>query len=342
MRTDRGTGLRTSRCESRSSVASSRVSESRVPSLAMRRVRGKMALLVAAGVACGASAHADQPLVDPYELPDAPRSLSLPELTHPDIEWTTITSVGSVASARHTGPEGLERLGVEVPISSRRWFVGMAYELADGPPIAAPGDASIVGGNLELYGRTVWATRTGLAFGGGLGVIPPIATFTRNAGGGDTALAAISMQPWDYSFFRVGALTFRPFIDVRDLFGRFVVQFRMALDWALQTSDVSNSDVSATASVYLGFIATPILGLGLEATEFYRVSADVPDNQRANILVTPSVRFLTPGIQPAIGAFVGIGSPLDPNAMSVWGVRLAVTFVWDPRRPFFRALDFLK
>ena len=305
------------------------------------RTLGSTALLAGAWLASSAPALADQPLADPYQLPDAPRSLALPELTHPDIEWTLTTSVGGVASLQRAGPEGLEKIGVEVPVSSRRWFVGMAYALAEGPPIQAAGSSSIVGGNMELYGRTVWASRTGLAFGGGLGVLPPIATFTRNAGGGDTALAAISMQPWDYSFFRVGALTFRPFIDVRDLFDRFVVQFRMGLDWAVQTSDLSQSDVSATASVYLGLIAAPILGLGLEGTEFYRISAQIPDNQRATILVTPSLRLLTPGIQPALGVFVGIGSPLDQAAQSVWGVRLALTFVWDPRRPFFRALDFV-
>jgi hypothetical protein len=306
------------------------------------RTLGTTALVAVVAITCSTVARADQPLADPYELPDAPRSFALPELTHPDIEWTATTSLGAVGSPRRTGPEGLEEIGVEVPIASRRWFAGMTYEVAEGPPITAPGDSSIVGGNLELYGRTVWATRTGLAFGGGFGVIPPIATFTRDAGGGDTALAAISMQPWDYSFFRVGALTLRPFIDVRDLFGRFVVQFRMALDWSVQMHDASDSDVSATASVYFGFIATPILGLGLEATEFYRIDALIPDDQRANVLVTPSVRLLTSGIQPALGAFVGIGSPLDASATSVWGVRLALTFVWDPRRPFFHAFDFLK
>ena len=306
------------------------------------RTLGTTAFVAVAAITCSGVAEADQPIADPYELPDAPRSLALPELTHPDIEWTATTSVGGVASERRTGPEALERLGVEVPIASRRWFAGIAYEAAEGPPITAPGASSVVGGNLELYGRTVWATRTGLAFGGGFGIIPPIATFTPNVGGGDTALAAISMQPWDYSYFRFGALTFRPFVDVRDLFGRFVVQFRMGLDWSVQTHDTSDNDVSATASVYLGFIATPILGLGLEATEYYRIDAPIPDDQRATVLVTPSVRLLTPGIQPALGAFVGVTSPLDPAATSVWGVRLAVTFVWDPRRPFFRALDFLK
>ncbi len=312
---------------------------------AMRCARTLGATAFAAVAAITLSGHAraaDQPLADPYELPDAPRSLGLPELTHPDIEWTATTSVGAVAAQRHNGAEGLEQIGVEVPLSTRRWFAGMVYEAAEGRPVAAPGSSGIVGGNLELYGRTVWATRTGLAFGGGVGILPPIATFTRDVGGGDTALAAISMQPWDYSFFRIGALTFRPFIDVRDLFGRFVVQFRMALDWSVQTRDTSDSDVSATASVYFGYIATPILGLGLEATEFYRIDALIPDNERANVLLTPSVRLLTPGIQPALGAFVGVGSPLDPAAHGVVGLRLALTFVWDPRRPFFRALDFLK
>ena len=35
------------------------------------------------------------------------------------------------------------------------------------------------------------------------------------------------------------------------------------------------------------------------------------------------------------------GIPLDTVAQSVWGLRFALTFVWDPRRPFFRALDLL-
>ena len=54
--------------------------------------------------------------------------------------------------------------------------------------------------------------------------------------------------------------------------------------------------------------STPIVGLGLETTEYYLVDADVADSQRAKVVVAPNVRFLTPGIQPAIGAFVGVGT----------------------------------
>jgi hypothetical protein len=297
--------------------------------------------LLAASIVWGPLAHADQPLADPYELPDAPRSLTLPELTHPDIEWTTTTTTGAVTAGGSTSPEVLERIGVELPIAARRWFAGVAYEVADGPPIAKSGSAAFVGGNAEIYGRTVWATRTGLAFGGGLGIIPPIATFTRDGGGGDIALAAISLQPWDYAYFQVGAFTAHPFIDVRDLFGRFVVQFRQSFNWYIQVHQTSQNGTSAASSLYLGWIATPVLGIGLDATEFYRIDASIPDDKRANIIVAPNIRFLTPGIQPAIGAFVGIGSPLDTVAQSVWGLRFALTFVWDPRRPFFRALDLL-
>jgi hypothetical protein len=51
------------------------------------------------------------------------------------------------------------------------------------------------------------------------------------------------------------------------------------------------------------------------------------------------VRILLPGIQPAIGAFVGIGTPLASNAENMWGLRFALTFLWEPSRNFFRALQ---
>jgi hypothetical protein len=288
-------------------------------------------------------ARADSPLAHPYDLPEAPRSLSLPELTHPDVEWTATTSIGGVGHNGHESPELMERLAIEVPVGLRRWFVGLAYEAADGEPIAAPGGTSFVGGNLELYGRTVWATPTGLAFGAGLGILPPIATFTPDSpgGGGDVALAAGSLTPGDYAYFRVGVLTARPFVDVRDLFGPFVVQFRQSFDWSFETRDFTNSGVSSASTFYFGWLASRLVGVGFEATEYYLIDAEVPDDQREKIVVSPSVRFVTPGIQPAVGAFVGIGSPLAPTADSVWGLRFALTFVWDPRRPFFKAIDAL-
>jgi hypothetical protein len=279
---------------------------------------------------------------DPYELPDAPRSLSLPELTHPGWEWTTTTAIGAVRTSGYDSPEMLERIGVEAPVGPRRWYVGLAYEAAYGAPVAQPGPAGLVGGNLELHARTIWATHTGLAFGGGLGILPPVATYSGGSAGSDIAVSAISLQPWDYAYFRTGVLTARPFVDMRSLFGRFDVQLRASFEFSIDIHDVAQRDVSASTTLYFGWLAAPILGVGLETTEYYLVDAAVPDNQRAKVVVAPNVRFLTPGIQPAIGAFVGVGTPLAPTATDVWGLRFALTFIWDPSRPFLGALKLLE
>ncbi|MGO8998420.1 MAG: hypothetical protein ACLQVI_34300, partial [Polyangiaceae bacterium] len=49
-------------------------------------------------------ARADSSVADPYRLPDAPRALSLPELTHPGIEWTTTTAIGALATNGYNSP----------------------------------------------------------------------------------------------------------------------------------------------------------------------------------------------------------------------------------------------
>ena len=287
------------------------------------------------------AARADNPIRDPYQLPDAPRALSLPELTHPGIEVTTTTAVGAITTGSSNSPEMLERIGVEAPLGPRRWYLGLAYEAGYGPPAVSPGSPGLVGGNLELYGRTVWATRTGLAFGGGIGVLPPIATYASDTTGSHIALGAIALQPWDYAYFRTGVLTARPFVDMRTLFGRFSIQLRQSFDFSIDVHDITQRDVAAATTIYLGGVAASLVGLGLEMTEYYLVDANIPDNQRAKLLVAPNVRFLTPGIQPAIGAFVGVGTPPGVVGDAVWGLRFALTFVWDPGRPFLGELHLL-
>jgi hypothetical protein len=304
----------------------------------MDRLPLTVAFCAVCTLASAAPARADNPIRDPYQLPDAPRALSLPELTHAGIEWTTTTAVGALTTGSDNSPEILERLAVEAALGPRRWYLGLAYEAAYGAPAGEPGPAGLVGGNLELYGRTVWATPTGLAFGGGLAVLPPVTTFSSGSTGSNVAIAAISLQPWDYAFFRTGVLTARPFVDMRTLFGRFIVQLRQSFDFSLNVNNFVERDVSAATTVYFGWLAAPMVGVGLETTEYYLIDAPVPDSQRAKVVVAPNVRFLTPGIQPAIGAFVGVGTPLASTADSVWGLRFALTFVWDPTRPFFAAL----
>jgi hypothetical protein len=291
--------------------------------------------LVATRVAEAASA-----LDDPYDLPDAPRSMSLPELTHPDIEWTGVSTVGGITLRREstnesqTTPAFVQTITVEVPIGLRRWFAGVKYELAGGPPPEAGGPTQLVGGNVELYGRTVWATRTGLAFGGGLGLIPALATYARNGSGADVALAAATLQPWDYPFFQPGVHTIRTFIDVRDLVGPVVIQFRQSFDWSVHASDVTDTAFAAASTLYIGYLAAPSVGVGIEATEHYLIDAPVPDNERAHFVFAPSVRFITTNVQPALSAFTSVANPLYPDAESMWGFRFALTVVWDPRRPY--------
>src|ERR1700691_4214581 len=113
--------------------------------------RRMLTLTLAPCALAPATARADQPGADPYTLPDAPRSLSLPELTHPGMEWTTTTAIGALTTPGRESPALLERIGVETTLGPRRWYVGVAYEAGYGAPVAEPGPASAVGGNFELY-----------------------------------------------------------------------------------------------------------------------------------------------------------------------------------------------
>ena len=284
-------------------------------------------------------AHALSTVDDPYDLPDAPRAIALPELTHPDAEWTSVSTIGGVvrsdsAGTGHTTPTYVQRLTLEVPIAARRWFAGATYALAGGTPVSSSGPFRLVGGNVELYGRTVWATRTGLAFGAGLGVLPSIEPFARRGSTGDIALAAAALQPTDYAFFHQGVFTTRAFIDVRDLVGPFVIQFRQSFDLSFEVSGFAQNSVFAASTLYLGYLLAPSVGVGVEAAESYALDDSVPDNRRAQFIVAPSIRFITANVQPAISAFSSLGYPLYPESDFVWGLRFALTVIWDPRHVY--------
>jgi hypothetical protein len=298
-----------------------------------------LTLTFVASVLVAVPARADHTMVDPYALPDAPRALSLPALTHPGLEMTTTTAIGALSADGHNSPAMLERIGVEAALGRKRWYLGVTYEAGAAPPVgdAATGP-SVVGGNIEAYLRTIWATRTGLAFGGGVGLIPPTTSFAQGSQGSEVALAAISLQPWDYAYFRTGVFTTRPFVDMRSVFGHYAVQFRQSFDLSIDVHNVNQRDVSAATTFYFGWLATPIIGLGLEATEYYLIDAQIPDSQRAKVVFAPNIRFLIPGIEPAIGAFAGVGTPLASAADTIWGMRFALTFVWEPSQRFFRTL----
>ena len=223
-------------------------------------MRTVVALLIAAAVLAGPSgAFAADPGVDvdPYEVPAAPRPPTLPELTHSETEGTLESTIGAIL------PNGggalshayVQRLSVEVPVGLRRWYVGANYELA-----AAGG--RVVSGNLDVGGRTLWATRTGLAFGGGLDFNIPTAQFDPHGPAGTTALDAATLRPWDVAYFVPNAIGARPFVDLRAIDGAFVVQFRQGLDLLTTTDSIGVPAIYATLGLYLGLWATPHVARG--------------------------------------------------------------------------------
>ena len=266
---------------------------------------------------------------DPYDVPDAPRPPTLPELTHPDIEATLETTAGALVP----NPGGqfthayVQHVGLEVPLGYRRWFVGAAYDVAAG----TTGDTfKLVSGNVALSGRTLWATRTGLAFGGGTDVMLPTAAYDDGSPAAIVAQHAAALHPWDASVFVPDAFGIRPFVDVRAIDGRFVAQFRQGLDVMASTASLGQRRVFATAAVYLGWRLSREVAAGLEAFEANAI--DVPgvrDGARATLLVSPNVRLALPWVQPAISAFTSVGPPLYGQTANVWGFRIAITVVYD-------------
>jgi hypothetical protein len=252
------------------------------------------------------------------------------------VEATVESTVGAVYPKPEAAPgwtkaagEYVQRLNVEVPLGLRRWFVGSTYETTLGADPARGGPAKLVGGNLETYGRTVWATRTGLAFGGGLGLMFPVTAFDQGSPASRVAAAGAALRPWDFQFFEKDALTARPFIDVRLLDGRFVVQFREGLDWAFVRGSATRSSLSAITTLYFGFRFGQMLGAGLEAFELYFIEGQAQDNARAFFAISPSLRLMTPYVQPCFSFVSSVADPLYPQSQSSIAFRLALTVLWD-------------
>jgi hypothetical protein len=282
--------------------------------------------------------------IDPYDLPDAPRPPTLPELTHPDVELTGESTFGvlhpSVDAETGVRPPDVgayvQRFSLEWPLGIRRLFVGGTYELAAAVPPGG-GTFKFVGGNADVYARTVWATSTGLAFGGGVGVTIPIPNFDPGSDAARISTAAATLRPWDEAFFQPGYLTFRPFVDVRDVDGPLVLQLREGLDFQVDTESGPGFQYAAVLAAYIGYRVFRKLSVGIEAFERYYLpnGGPVPDDRRAVFAVSPNARLMTPYVQPALSFVTNVGAPLYASVGSVdswWALRLAATVVWDPVR----------
>jgi len=298
---------------------------------------------VAALVAWPAVARAQRGMTfeDPYDLPRAPRPPTLPELTHPEMEATLETTAGAILPP----PGGtlahayVQRIAVEVPLALRRWYVGASYEVAGGSNGTG---FEVAGGNLAVDGRTLWATTTGLALGGGMSVMFPTASFDPDGAASRVALEAATLRPWDVSYFVPDSWGVRPYVDVRVLDGPLVLQFREALDLTVSSLLLGDRRLYATAGLYLGWQLQRKVAVGLEAFEAYAIDLPaVRDRNRETVVVSPSVRLALPWVQPAISAFTNLGPPISPpwvqretsvfvvpgKSASVWGFRVAFTVV---------------
>jgi hypothetical protein len=300
-------------------------------------VRRGLALFCVVGVlpvvAAAPAGAQEKAFDDPDELPYAPRPPTLPELTHREMEATLETTAGAILPNPGGEPTHgyVQRLALEAPIGPRRWFVGVDYEVATG---GAQQGFEAVGGNVEIEGRTLWATRTGLAFGGGLGLMLPTATASSGDAttAGEVALHAATLRPWDVSFFVANAFGASPFIDVRTVDGPFVGQFRQGLDLAVSTAAITDRRIYATTGVYFGLRLAPEVAAGIEAFEAYAIDVpNVRDGARASIVVSPNVRLALPWVEPAVSAFTNVGTPLQGASERIWGFRLAFTLIYDPK-----------
>ena len=296
----------------------------------MRALRSALAALVV--LVGSADARAAGPLEDPRAFPDVPRPPSIPELTHPDGEGTLELTTGaysprSTSAVRGHVPIEVLRAAVEQPVSGRSWFIGAALDGALAQPESTDSFKGIAG-NPELTGRALWATSTGMSFGGGLTMVLPLTRQSRTGEAHDVAVAATTLRPWELSSFNEGVFAVRPFFDVRDVLGRVVLQARQSLDIAFDTHESKAYSMYAVTTFYAAYRVAEAWAPGVELSELYIVEAPVNDSRRAFFTLSPCVRGIFPRLQPEIGFITNVGAPYYPGSERFFATRLALTALW--------------
>ncbi|HEY3594661.1 MAG TPA: hypothetical protein VGL13_12330 [Polyangiaceae bacterium] len=299
------------------------------------RCPAALALLFTASLSRAALAQMVVPTgedpTDRYALPDAPAPPTLPDLTHRALATSLENTFASIRPAATPGTQPgrsigwTERLEIEQALSLRRWYVGVSEEMALGR--ASNNDFLLVGANPEVWGRALWASQAGLAYGGGLGLVLPV--IHHDAAGTQVAQVMRVVRPWDYVQFTNDDFVLRPFVDVRDIDGNVILQLRQGIDW-----NRSETSLTSRTTFYIGYRFSETFGLGLEAWEVYLVTApDSKDDGRAAYAVSPSIRIMTRVLQPALSVLLPIDRPLFDAVDSFWAVRLSVSLVIDRSNP---------
>ena len=316
----------------------------------MRRGR---ATLFAAGIAAIMIAANPASAEDWQAVLDAPAPPTLPALAHPSLTYTFEYTAASINPRTQIGSSGrasawFAHNEVELPLRSRKWYLGAAHDIAAG---AVPGVGhGLFFGNPEIWGRGLWSSVVGLSSGAGFGVVLPLPRSPSQLDS-EVLQTVRVVRPWDASYFNDRVLTVRPWFDIRHIVGRFIFQFRQGLDVTVALRALRSEtqerplpsggsyllfgpaehrmDFVARATLYLGFRATKEIGLGLEVWEVYQVSADIDDDKRASVTLSPSIRFMLGRVAPALSVLVPLTTPLRGEAASYYAARLNVAFDFD-------------
>lgn len=281
---------------------------------------------------------------DRYALPDAPAPPTLPDLTHRAMAVSVETTLAQLSMLPPSGTSGpktnasgfIQRLEIEQSLSIRRWYLGVSEALAAS---TAPSGGGFlwVASQPEIWGRAVWASRAGLAYGGGIGLVPRV--FSHGESGRAATESVRAVRPWDSAQFLNNTWTLRPFIDVRQIEGPIILQLRQGFDWAVATgAEGSSKSILSTAiqgstelisrtTFFVGYRPSELLDLGVEFWEVYAIKT-----RDAAYAVSPSIRIMTPVFQPALSLLVPIDRPLVGSLDTYWAVRLNMGVVIDPER----------
>jgi hypothetical protein len=295
----------------------------------MRLARSAVAWLALLATPTGALAQ------DPSAILDAPAPPTLPSLAHATLNNTfEITGAGiDVGPRRGAATAYFLHDEAEYPLISRVFFVGAAHDVAFGA-VRGVGKEAFVG-SPEIWARGLWSSVLGFSSGGGLGVVLPVPHALE--GDAREIFDAIRVvRPWDASHFTDMTVTLRPWIDVRYVRGRFLLQLRQGLDVGVVARRLAKgerrTDYTARTTFYLGFRLAKPIGLGVEVWEVYQISADLPDDKRAAFSVSPSVRLSLGRIEPAFSVLFPIATPLRGEAASYFAARVNVGFDFDAGR----------
>src|SRR5262249_39911630 len=143
---------------------------------------------------------------------------------------------------------------VELPLVPRVWYLGAAHDIAAGFVPRVGHDFFF--GNPELWGRGLWSSVVGLSSGAGFGVVLPLPRRPSHAA--PTLCETVRVgRPWDAAYFSDRTTPLRPWIDVRHIAGRFILQLRQGLDVSIMLHDIGpqerRTDYVARTAFYAGF-----------------------------------------------------------------------------------------